>query len=925
MSDSDDTWVEPGAEAKTGTPARYETVGELGRGAMGVVEAVYDTRLKRVVARKSLRRPDQSAGFRREAQVAAGLEHPGIVPIYDAAEGSWYTMRRIDGRSLQDAMDAATGLDQRLRLLPSFLRLCEAMAYVHGKGVVHRDLKPPNVMLGEFGEVVVVDFGLAVEVGEPGGRIVGTPRYMSPEAALGRPPTPATDVWSLGIVLYELLSGGRAYPGHGVEALQQVRERDPAPLPDDIPAELRAIVAKACTRDVGARYPDAAALRADVEAFTSGRLVGAYAYSPGELFSRFVRQYRTVLATAAVALVLVFTTISVAWWRTGQALDRAVHAESERTYHLARALESRARAMRGDPAAVPVARQALAIDPSLPWARGVLAQHASMLSFTMDLELPIGPCTWGQEVAGRLLVQCGRDLVLLHPETGAELDRVEWGRRAEYSGVGWIASNIRDGTTGVVRVVGDRLEARTVGAAAPEALAAATVISDLPDGRLVFGYDQGDEFVIEAERDGRFAPFRREPGRPAQRAIRSPDGTRVLLFSHHSVRVCDGWLSDCREIALPGVNQYGVWSADSRSVALFTTTGAIFRYALDTGELVLLGRERAGGVQGVVGSLDQLLVLEVTGRVQALDPSGSLVGEIDVGPSRARSIASHPRGFWLIGAEGVQRWRLDRPAHVSSVRLPNGVGAMLFDAEGALVTHDSQVVHLRGDGIEPAFSAPTFVKGLVRHRSRLLACTTASGIVGAEPGDGVELTSIGVRRCASTGGRLVFIENTTTLRVDDEARGRSRGDLDARGGRVIHEADGSVVEVREVDTWDVVFSHPAGQEVWGVALSEDGRTAAFALEDRRVRLVDLDTGTLAVLPGEHLAAVAMLRFSPSGHRLASASWDGTSFVWEDGVLAAALEGHGGRVTTLAFASDDVLYTGSWDQTVRRWDLAAWER
>lgn len=344
---------------------------------MGVVEAVYDTALRRVVARKTLQRSDHTGSFQREAQVAAGLEHPGIVPIYDASIGggeAWYTMRRIEGRPLSEAIAQAGTVEARLALLPAFLRLCEAMAYAHTQGVVHRDLKPANVMLGSYGEVVVVDFGLAVQGGEADGRIVGTPAYMSPEAANGERPTPGMDVWSLGLVLHELLTGQRAWEGPALELIERVRREDPPPPPEDLPGELRASVAKATRRDPVQRYEDAEALRKDVEAFTTGRLVAAHEYSARELVRRFLQRYRTPLLVGVAVLLVVLGTLSGAWWRTSIERDRALRAEAERTEELARSLEARARALQGDPEALDLARQALALSPALPFARGILAE-----------------------------------------------------------------------------------------------------------------------------------------------------------------------------------------------------------------------------------------------------------------------------------------------------------------------------------------------------------------------------------------------------------------------------------------------------------------------------------------------------------------------------------------------------------------------
>ena len=207
---------EQGASSATGpaiTEGRYEVVEELGRGGIGRVFLADDQRLERQVALKELL-PGSGAHtqdrFLREARLTAGLEHPGIVPVYDLGQnpdGSpYYTMRRIRGRSLRQVLREAKALDQRLRLVRQFRDICEAVAYAHAHGVVHRDLKPDNVMLGEFGETVLLDWGLAKRRGVddepvspqpqpllPGGTdtqtvdgiAVGTPAYMSPEQAVG--------------------------------------------------------------------------------------------------------------------------------------------------------------------------------------------------------------------------------------------------------------------------------------------------------------------------------------------------------------------------------------------------------------------------------------------------------------------------------------------------------------------------------------------------------------------------------------------------------------------------------------------------------------------------------------------------------------------------------------------------------------------
>jgi len=163
----------------------YELVGVLGRGAMGVVYAVHDRRLQRNVALKVL----HSGGLiEEEARIVASLEHPGIVPIHETgtlADGrSYYTMRLLEGQSLDVHFTTATPLSERLRV---FQKICETVAFAHSRGVLHRDLKPRNIMAGPFGEVVILDWGIARKAAEPErpGIVAGTPKFMAPEVAAG--------------------------------------------------------------------------------------------------------------------------------------------------------------------------------------------------------------------------------------------------------------------------------------------------------------------------------------------------------------------------------------------------------------------------------------------------------------------------------------------------------------------------------------------------------------------------------------------------------------------------------------------------------------------------------------------------------------------------------------------------------------------
>ena len=276
---------------------RYELLAEQGRGGLGRVVRARDRHLGRTVAVKELLRKSDLAEtmFVREAMITARLEHPGIVPVHEA--GRWpngdpyYVMKLVEGRTLKEVIAAATSLGDRLALLPHLIAVAEAVGYAHSEGVVHRDLKPANVLVGEFGETVVIDWGLArdlrgevapleavaaspdsplspVSAQTVSGRVIGTPQYMAPEQARGEAVGTTGDVYALGAMLYELLSGRPPIEGETVQnLLDQVHAGPPRPLgaaAPGVPADLEAIVAKAMARLPAERYPSARELAADL-------------------------------------------------------------------------------------------------------------------------------------------------------------------------------------------------------------------------------------------------------------------------------------------------------------------------------------------------------------------------------------------------------------------------------------------------------------------------------------------------------------------------------------------------------------------------------------------------------------------------------------------------------------------------------------
>jgi eukaryotic-like serine/threonine-protein kinase len=260
--------------------ARYRVLNKIGSGGMADVYVAEDTHLGRRIALKLLHRrfaqdTEFVERFRREASSAAGLQHPNVVGVYDRGEfdDTYYiAMEYCDGRSLKDVIRAEAPLDPR-RAIAITKQMLVAARFAHRRNVIHRDLKPHNVMLDEEDTVKVTDFGIARAGASDitqAGAIMGTAQYLSPEQAQGRPVTEASDVYSIGVVLFELLTGKAPFEGESAVAIALKHVNQPPPRPRElvpsIPPELEAVTLKALDKDAESRYPDAESFLRDLEA-----------------------------------------------------------------------------------------------------------------------------------------------------------------------------------------------------------------------------------------------------------------------------------------------------------------------------------------------------------------------------------------------------------------------------------------------------------------------------------------------------------------------------------------------------------------------------------------------------------------------------------------------------------------------------------
>ena len=316
-------------------PQRYGVSREIARGGMGRIMAARDRRLGRPVAIKELLTAsgDLRGRFEREARITARLQHPSIVNLLEA--GTWpggepfYVMKLVAGDSLDKVIAQRPTLEARLALLPNVIAAVDALAYAHSLRVIHRDLKPANVLVGEFGETVVIDWGLAKDLADtsgapdvtfgpyttptvPGqteaGTVMGTPAYMPKEQAEGDAVDERADVYALGAMLYHTLAGAPPYTGKTAETILDAVIAGPPPPLDartsGVPPDLVTIVTKAMAHAPADRYPTAKQLAEDLKKFQTGQLVVAHNYSARQLLRRWIRRHRTAVIVAAVAIVL---------------------------------------------------------------------------------------------------------------------------------------------------------------------------------------------------------------------------------------------------------------------------------------------------------------------------------------------------------------------------------------------------------------------------------------------------------------------------------------------------------------------------------------------------------------------------------------------------------------------------------------------
>ncbi len=787
----------PGEAPAPDLTARYEAGAVIGVGGTAEVRAAFDHRLRREVALKLMSR--ESAGARdrfvAESQVTAQLEHPNIVPVHDlgtTAEGRVFlAMKRVKGESLAELL--ARDPPPLARRLAIFRRVCDAIAFAHAQGVLHRDLKADNVMVGAFGEVLVMDWGLARPISGADevvhvdrfeqsafrtrhGQIAGTPVYMAPEQAEGRLDAldVRTDVYGLGAMLWEILVGRPPLEGPVDAVLAAVVRGDirpPRAVRPDVPRELDAVVRKAMARQPAHRYASVRALAEDVDAWLERRPLVGVQSSLGERLSKWSARNRGAVRVGVAGGVLGLIVLLGGAARyaadVGAARDAAVY-ESER----ARAAELAAR--------VELTRSNLAFSDVLA-SRGQLVEAARRLADAegaspddpllqreialarsqraAESVLPVAVCKPHGDASVRALALSADGTRAA--SWGSDGRLVEWDtescaveRATELAAAGGAGA-------GAVRLTPDGLEAAIVVTGANARLlvqrggdtlelelpAAPIRAVGLDDGAWVTAGDGETWRVIEDV-------LVRDPWTPPDQALWQPDDGRRVATSNRT-----------------GGELGGVWSAAGEAL----WTGSSVTGADLDGDLLL------------VGSAESSWLVDLR--------TGARRWEIAGDPVARAGIAPGGRIGWLARFDGV----------LTLVSLEDGATQGTLVGGGAAVvtvTPDARVIALSGgDGAVTIYLRP---RPDARH-------PLAPG-----PDD------------PPTATHGLAVDPTSTL----AAVGSEDGTL-----TLLDLATGVVIDTRKVSE----------SGVRQVAFSADGTRLAAALRNDGVGVLDLRTGTWSVL------------------------------------------------------------------------------
>ncbi len=955
---------------------RYRLRGEVAQGGQGAVLHVWDSELRRNLAMKvtlgripspQQRLPaeadatppvtrQQVARFLEEALVTGQLDHPGIVPVHelglDATGRVFFTMKLVRGEDLRAVLQRVHRGESGwtvTRALGLLLRACEAMAYAHDKGVIHRDLKPANIMVGRFGEVYVMDWGLARVLGRPDtrdlrlrpdaatttvlhserhvaaddasplvtmeGDVVGTPAYMPPEQARGHIEelSPAADVYALGAILYHLLSGHMPFVLEGAQngprrVLARLEQGPPAPLHErapGAPAELIAICERAMARDARDRYASVIDLAEDLRAYVEQRVVKAYETGAvAELRKWIVRNRALATAMVAVVVLLAAGFAGLAWLSGDLATANEVLAT------------------RSDELTVALRRESEA--SSLAEQRRVLAEaERDRARWRSWLALAHMEFAEDPEMRAMILREVPASDDEFFARRAAESTRAEYRRVAtlrghtnQVNGAVWSPDGSR------ILTISDDMTARlwrADGSGESTALVghtdAVTAANWSPDGtRIVTTSDDLTARVWSAA-SGMELSVHQGHEKRLSAAAWSPDGARIATASlDHTVRIWKVEAGGGEPLVLIGHEDYVnsvAWSPDGARVVTASDDGTARVWSADGSHVVLL-RGHGNSVKCAAWSPDGKHI------VTASDDSTSRVWDA-VGGSELAVLASSeggvrtaewsPDGTRIVttaGDDTMRIWSMDAGADQNWMYYhDHGVNAAVWSPDG------NYIVAVFDDGIAKLFrSNSTDTQIVLRGSGRAMQSAAwspdATRIVTTSADETAVVWSVD-----GTSEPAVLRGHESTV---------SCADWSPDGTHIASASmDGSI------RVWRAAGEHLSywwrGHEGWvnSVAWSPDGSRLLTASMDKMASIwtVGSDQDPVQL---QHADAASHASWSPDGTRIVTVAGN-AAFVWQadGGGEPLVLSGHGDRLVSAAWSPDGRrIVTASMDCTARVW-------
>ena len=957
---------------------RYSVSGERARGGLGRILEANDRRLDRSIAVKELLQPENQseARFVREALVTARLQHPAIVPIYDV--GRWpdgkpfYSMKMVSGRSLFELIQELPMLDERLALIPNVIAVADAIAYAHEKKVIHRDLKPSNILIGQYGETLVIDWGLATDLqrsagsdlGSSGaygiaasgltvqGAVLGTPEYMPPEQAKGEQVGEPADVYALGAILYHLLAGGPPYSGNSSpEVLKQLLSKPPLPIErrqPGVPVDLATIVNKAMAREPEARYRTAKEFGEDLRRFQTGQLVNARHYSPITLLARWVRRHSLPVSIAVAFAVALSATVSWSVRRIVIERNLAEARKNELTLIQAQTL------IESDPTAAlawlkTYPRKAASWDKlrdiALEANTRQVAKHVlrdepgnvtRQIAFSRDGHFLVGS---GRGGTVRLWEVAAGKFIRTHsraPTSDTYSLAISPNNQLIASGDGGGTIELWDTSTDTSRVI---TESRRM----------ISMLTFSPDGK----------FLGSSSWDGMARLYNLETGHitrlqhrsEVNRVSFSARGDRVLTLERLGIaRIWDAshephQLMECGEDLTAAA-----FSPDGTMFASAGLDGAVRLWDVSNKTNRILGRHE--GVADKVKFSDDGQFVASAGLDQTVrlwdvaGGPGQILGRL---ATRASSIHFIPNRASLVAVliDGSARlWSLDS-GEVTTLYGHPGQGS------GGVVSHDGhwfastgsdsalRIWHLgSGQGQVLSGHATSVFHIAFSEDGRSLASSSSDGQVMLWDSDTGKVKAalnlnhrifyVSFSRAGSTvlivgeKGIVLWNPELSTHRIlTGHAAPVWHAVFYGNKGEILSSSpDGTVRSWNVDDNSQKILYRTEEKYAPRLAVSADGQKLAWATAEESISVRDASGGQAQTLKGNESKIIA-LALSRDGSRLASAAEDKTMRVWDlNSGASQVLRGHTGEITTIAFSPDGTtLASGAQDSTIRLWDVA----